>query len=127
MAVCLDYQIAYIPRSQVNKDWWKLLLACVFLLGALLLRVAVKVETTSLAYQLAKEQQFTVELDMQRRDLELQLSVLMRADTLTEQASRRLGLKDFNPQYARKIKMGGFNYAQNVPVKNSKDLSKIKG
>ena len=66
-------------------------------------KVWVRIECTSLGYVLAKEKQSTVALDMQRRELDLQLSVLKRADTLSKKAHTKLGLVALNPKQARKI------------------------
>ena len=40
---------------------------------------------------------------MQRRELELELSVLMRPDNLTRAAEKRLGLVAMNPAQMRRI------------------------
>ena len=93
MAVCLDYQSVYCSRrvASVSLQWQ--MLAAVLLFAALALRVWVKIESTSVGYQLAHERQRTVELDMERREIELQRSVLLRPDNLSALAEKRIGLR----------------------------------
>ncbi len=93
MAICLDYQSVYTKRHQAR---WALRLqvgAALLLLVSLTVRVWLKLESTDVGYQLAKQRQKAVELDMQRRELELHQSVLLREDTLLKLASERLGLQ----------------------------------
>jgi len=103
MAVCLEYQSIYAPRREVAVSVRMQVLAGSCLLIALLAKVWVKIEATEVGYQLAKEQRQTVELDMQRRELELQKSILLRPDQLRAAASARLGLQPLNPQRARRM------------------------
>jgi hypothetical protein len=62
-----------------------------------------KVQATHLGYDLAKEQRIAVELDMERRELELQRSMLLRPSSL-EKAARGLGLMPLNPSQARRLR-----------------------
>jgi hypothetical protein len=57
-----------------------------------------KLEATDLGYQLARERSKTVELDMERRELELQRSVLLRPDSLSKSARQMSQLQEHNPQ-----------------------------
>ena len=97
MAVCLNYQEVYVRRSSAIVSSRLHLLAALFLLVSLAAKVWIKLESTDLGYQLARERQKTVELDMQRRELELQLSVLMRPDNLSRAAREKVGLVDSAP------------------------------
>lgn len=103
MAVCLDYQSVYCNRRDTRVSVRRQIYAVVTLLVVLAVKVWVQVETTELGYALATERQRTVEYDMERRDLELQLSVLYRPDTLAALAQERLGLTFLDPKQARKI------------------------
>jgi hypothetical protein len=103
MAVYLDYQAVYCDRRTVAVSLKLQLIAAVLLLGALCWRVWIKVESTDLGYQLARERQETMSLDMQRRELELQLSVLLRPDSLFRTAHEKLGLERLNSDHARKL------------------------
>ena len=103
MAVCLEYQSIYAPRRAVAVSVRMQIIAGSCLLLALLGKVWVKIEATEVGYQLAKEQRQTVELDMQRRELELQRSILLRPDQLRAAAASRLKLQPLNPQRARRI------------------------
>lgn len=88
MALSLSYQSVYIqPRVQVVSVKWHLL-SGLLLAAALVFRIWVKLESTSLGYEVGKERQHTVNLDMQRRELELQLSVLLKPDNLSKRATR---------------------------------------
>jgi len=52
-----------------------------------------KLEATDYGYQIARERQRTVSLDMERRELELQVSVLLRPDSLAKAAHEKVGLE----------------------------------
>lgn len=103
MAVCLDYQSVYCRKSNVAISVRTQLLAAVFLLLALSSKVWIKIESTDIGYRLAKERQMTIDLDMQRRELELARSVLLRPDNLTKMTKARLGLGFLRSEQARKI------------------------
>ncbi len=103
MAVCLDYQAVYYKRNEAAVSWKLQFFAGLLLLAALLCKVWIKVESVELGYHVAKERQKTVALDMERRELELQLSVLLRNDNLSSMAQKRLGLYSLNPRQARRI------------------------
>ena len=103
MAVCLDYQSVEYQRRGVLQSWSCALAACLLLFLALALKVAMKVQTTEVGYLLAQEQELAVVLDMERRDLELQRSVLLRPDRLEKAAYERLKLMPLDPSRARKI------------------------
>lgn len=103
MAVCLDYQSVYYQREGLVSIWSLTLAASVLLLLALSFRVWIKIESTEIGYELAAAQQEAIELDMERRDFELQLSLLLRPDNLTPLAAKKLGLSTLDPEQARKI------------------------
>jgi hypothetical protein len=103
MAVCLNYQAVYYRKDSLLISSAVQIGAAILLLAALITRVWLSIETTEIGYRLARERQKTVEMDMERRELELQLSVQLRPDNLTERAGKRLGLKPLNPEQARKI------------------------
>lgn len=91
MAVCLDYQTVYYPR--VNPAFGvKLQITLALVLLALLAgKVWIKLACTDLGYELAGEREQTVRLDMERRELQLQRSVLTRPDLVAKKAHDRLG------------------------------------
>ena len=84
-----------------GRDWLLHMRLYVLAISVFLLllgfRIALRVEGYILGYRLADARQTTVELDMERRDLELQLSVLSRPDRLRRLAQDRLGLQDAQP------------------------------
>ena len=86
MAVCLQYQSVYVKREAAVVSIRAQVAAAVALLVVLGARVWVKLEATDAGYQLARERSKTVELDMERRELELQRSVLLRPDSLSSAA-----------------------------------------
>ena len=104
MAVCLDYQSVYHRRRSFVLSVRLQIIAASLLLLVLVGKVWIKIETTNLGYQLAEQRQRTIEYDMQRRELNLQLSVLMRPDNLERLAHERLGLETLDAQRARKIR-----------------------
>ena len=103
MAVCLEYQSIYYGRRRKAFSLRLQLAAASVLLLALVVKVWIKVETTQLGYQLAEARQQTVELDMERRELSLQLSVQMRPDNLSRMAHVKLGLENLDARQTRKI------------------------
>lgn len=103
MAICLEYQAVYADRRSVKVSLRSQILAAMVLLAALGTKVWLKLEITDLGYQIAQEREQTVTLDMERRELELQHSVLMRPDRLAGSAKVRLGLKTLNPAQARRV------------------------
>lgn len=100
---CLDYQMVYCSKQEVVSSWGLMIGACCLLFVALVFKIWIGINTTSLGYQLAEERERAVTYDMQRRELELQLSILLRPDYLAKHAQEKLGLVDLNPQQARKI------------------------
>jgi hypothetical protein len=105
MAACLDYQSVYCQRQSAVVRWSLTLFAAVVLLLALSFRVWTKLEATQIGYDLARQRQEAVRYDMERRELELQLSLLKRPDRLSEQAARQLGLQSWNPQQVKKLSL----------------------
>ena len=103
MAICLDYQPVYAKRRDLVISHRLQIIVALLLMMTLSFKVLVKVEITDLGYDMAKARQHSIELDMERRELELQLSVLQRPDTLAKVARERLGFQNLDPQQARKI------------------------
>lgn len=103
MTVCLQYQSVYVRRDDAAVSKKLHLVVAVCLLCVLAARVWVKLESTDVGYQLASERQKTVALDMERRELELQVSVLKRPDALARAARVQAGLGDHRPSQTIKI------------------------
>ena len=102
MAICLEYQAVYCSKKARVASLRVQLLAAVVLLSVLVARVTLKIQGTHLGYALAREQKLAVELDMERRELQLQKSMLLRPDSL-EKAARGLGLRALDPNQARRV------------------------
>jgi hypothetical protein len=103
MAVCLQYQSVYVKREAAVvslRVQVAIALALLVVLGA---RVWVKLEVTDVGYQLARERSKTIELDMQRRELELQRSVLLRPDSLSASARSMGQLVEHNAELTLKV------------------------
>lgn len=94
MALCLNYQAVYVRRGAAVASTRMHVIGAVALLAALAVKVWIKLESTDLGYVLARERQRTVDLDMERREMELQRSVLLRPDNLTKAAREKLGLSE---------------------------------
>ena len=103
MAICLEYQSVLSSRKETSTSLKYHLAASLLLLGALVTRVTIKMETTKVGYELARERSREVELDMSRRELELARSVMYRPDNLSS-AARALGLTNLNVDQARRIR-----------------------
>ena len=103
MAVCLDYQSVYARRDVlvISVRTQVLLALCIVcLLG---FKIWMKIEATDTGYRLSKERTRTVELDLARRELELERSVMLRSDHLEVAARKRLGLRPLDPAQARRL------------------------
>jgi hypothetical protein len=103
MAVCLQYQSVYVKREATRVSGKVQLLGAVVLLSLLGIKVWAKLEATDLGYSLARERQKTVALDMERRELELQRSVLLRPDNLSKAAHDKVGLAEHSLQQTMKV------------------------
>lgn len=103
MSVSLDYQLVYNRRKSVVVPVQWQIAAVLLLLLSLGFRIWVKIESTDAGYELARERQTTVALDMERRELELQRSLLLRPDALSKEAQKRLGLEPLKVGQARKL------------------------
>ncbi len=103
MAVCLNYQAVYGRRRGIVISVRLQVIAALLLLVTLGAKVWIKIESTDAGYQLAKERQHAGELDMEKREIELHLSVLTRADNLAQMAKQRVGLAALRPAQATKL------------------------
>jgi hypothetical protein len=103
MAVCLQYQSVYVKREATRVSGKVQLLGAVVLLVLLGVKVWAKLEATDLGYSLARERQKTVALDMERRELELQRSVLLRPDNLSKAARDKVGLAEHSLQQTLRV------------------------
>jgi hypothetical protein len=106
VAICLEYQAVYSKEHAFTLPLRLQLIAACVLLVLLGARVCIKLESTSLGYKLAHERQVAIDLDMQRRELELQRAVLLRPDNLAKNAGLKLGLKPAVPQQIYRL-VGG--------------------
>jgi hypothetical protein len=97
MAVCLEYQSVLAKPKQEHLPIKVQVAVVVILAVALASRIWVKHECTDLGYKLAEEKEFTIALDLKRRELELEHSVLLRRDSLENQANSRLKLMEPHP------------------------------
>ena len=104
MAVCLDYQAVYLRREQKRLSVRSQIVTGLCLLFVLALKVWVKIESIDLGYQLAREREISVSLDMERRELELQKSLLHRPDSLARMAREKLGLVALDPQQTERLR-----------------------
>lgn len=96
MAISLQYQVIYATKGRERVYIpLKVKIFCSAVLAiTLLAKVWIRLEITDNGYKLADERHKTVNLDMQRREAELRLSVAKRRDNLLSESSRRLGLQE---------------------------------
>jgi hypothetical protein len=104
MAVCLQYQSVYVKREAAVVSLRVQVVTALALLLVLGARVWVKLQATDAGYQLARERSRTVELDMERRELELQRSILLRPDSLNSAARKMASLGEHRAE--RTIRIG---------------------
>ncbi len=107
MSVCLEYQSVFYDRSNFQVSLRVKLFAACIILCALLFRVWIKVNVTDFGYEIARERERAVALDMELRDLKLQESILFQSDNLKKLASQRLGLAPVQPGQVERIYPGG--------------------
>jgi hypothetical protein len=103
MAVCLQYQSVYVRREAAVVSLRVQVAAAVALLVVLGAKVWVKLEATDVGYQLARERSRTVAFDMERRELELQRSVLLRPDSLTMSARKMAHLDEHSSDRSYRV------------------------
>lgn len=103
MAVCLDYQSVYCDRRRVVVSARLQVIAAVLLLAALGLRVWMRLETTRLGYELGEARQRAITYDMERRELELQRSILLHPQRLSKLGRERLGLRPASPNQVVRV------------------------
>lgn len=103
MGYSLDYQSVYRCRQVAVSNWLCSVITGLLLFVALSLKVGVSLKTTKMGYALAKEQNRTIELDMERRALELQRAVISNKMLLARRAQEELGLVPFSPQRIVKL------------------------
>jgi len=102
-AACLGYQMVYCSKYEAVGTWILSFASVLCLMLALGIKIWLGINATSLGYQLAEERDRAVAYDNQRRELELQLSVLLRPDNLSQRAAKVLGMQAMSPQQARTI------------------------
>ena len=103
MAIALDYQTVYFKKKQRAVPLSIHILTATLLFIALSVKVWIKIECTEQGYKLAKARKETVSLDMERRELELHRSVLLKPDNLVMRSKKFLGLTTLNSNQASKI------------------------
>lgn len=96
MAVYLDYQAVYCDRRTITISTRVQVLLLLLVFSIFAVKVWLQLEATRLGYLLSKERQLTVQMDMERRELELHKSVLLRPENLAVQAKGKLGLSHWD-------------------------------
>lgn len=107
MSSCLSYQEVYKDRRAVLWLLRLKIIALTILLVTLTARIYIKVSVTRLGYELSEARREAVSLDLERRELALQMSVLMRRDHLLEASEKRLQLGLMSPNKIITVNQGG--------------------
>ena len=94
MATHIQYRAIAGVRTRVDIPVKVKIIGCAMLATILVAKVWVRMQITSEGYRLADAQSKTVDLDMQKRELELKLSIMKRRDYLLSEAQTRLGLRE---------------------------------
>lgn len=103
MAISLDYQLVSYRRKPIRVPLKLTLTFGIILFVASSARVAISIASTDIGYKMAQQREKTVALDMQRRELELERSVLLKHDILSARARTQLALETLKPSQARKL------------------------
>ncbi len=103
MSVCLSYQSVYCDRYSSASSVRCRVGALILLLAVFAFKVMIKVQETDLGYALSQERERATELTLDKRELQLQLSVVTRPDLIREEAREQLGLEDLRPEQARRV------------------------
>jgi hypothetical protein len=98
------YQDIYSDRVIVVRPWSCTLIATFILLFVLAFKVWVHMHSTDIGYRLGEARALHNDLDMQRRDLELQKSVLLRPHDLAQAANQRLAMYPLSGDRIKRIK-----------------------
>ena len=104
MAVCLDYQSVYYRDRELTATWRIQLAVAALLLAAIIGKVYMQIEERRLAYDLGREKQLTVRLNMERRELELHRSFAYSSENIQRLAQARLQMVDLSSNFARKLR-----------------------
>lgn len=107
MTSALQYQLVYTKRETTKPSIKWHVVSSLFLLVAFGFKIWIQCGRTWIGYELAGAQDEMVKLDMERRELDLHLSVLLRRDNLEHSAMTRLGLKPLAQGQAVKVRNGG--------------------
>lgn len=104
MAVSVPYQSS-IPRVQAlpGSSVAFAVFSGMLVLVTLVFRIWANIESTELGYELAKSRSQYVQLDLERREFELQRSVLMRNAHLRRRAKIELGLEPLRPDQGKHV------------------------
>lgn len=89
---CLTFQSVYCDSREHTQSFRLYLLAATVLIFALCGRIWISVASTRVGYELAQVRKEIRAVDSERRELELQRSVLLKRTTLEQLATERLGL-----------------------------------
>lgn len=103
MAISLDYQLVHYRRKPIRVPLRLTIVLAVILFVASSAKVAITIASTEIGYKIAQQREKTVALDMQRRELELERSVLLKHDILSARARTQLALEPLKPTQARKL------------------------
>ncbi len=103
MAIALDYQTVYYKKKRRVIPLSVHIGAALLLFFALAVKVWITIECTKQGYKLSKVRSEAVALDMERRELELHKSVLLKPSNLIMRSKTKLGLTTLDPRQARKI------------------------
>ena len=100
--VALNDQVLDKPRPFVISVRAQICISLI-LIFLLCAKVWIKIRAVQDGYDLAAHRQEAVELDLNRRELELERSLLIRPDNLAKLAEAKLDLKRLDPTRARKV------------------------
>ena len=103
MAISLDYQLVYYRRKPIRIPLRLVIVFGVILFVTASAKITISNASTDLGYKIAQQREMTVALDMQRRELELERSVLLKHDILASRARTQLALEPLKPAQARKL------------------------
>jgi cell division protein FtsL len=99
-----SYQEIYLDRLVAVRPWSCTVILSFVLFAVLVFKVWVHMQARDLGYELAEARAISRDLDMQRREFELQRSVLVRPDYLASAAQNQLGMAALTSDRVRRVR-----------------------
>ena len=96
MAISIDYLDSLARKQPLTISVQLQILITLLTVSLIIFKIWCRFESIDYGYRIAEERKKSVALDMERRELELHLSVLLAPNNLGKEATKRIGLVNPN-------------------------------